>query len=180
MKKIILCAVMVISLSAVTSFAQTNGTANLNITLSDVLSLTVTQPADLDVNFDSAPKYSSGIPATALDHLVVVSSRGFVVKAISGAITGPSSLTAASVKISTAIGSTNNGNTAGITYASDLVLPAVGGTAAAVVTSTAGSWSGSNSANKFNVTYNIGSGGQYAGKTTGVNLIPVVYTITQP
>lgn len=160
-------------------FAQ-NSTANLNITLSDVLSFNVTQPAELTVNFDTESKYADGISALATDHITVVSNKGYVVKAISGSITGGSALTSSSIKISTAIGTTNNGNTTGITYGSSVILPPTGGTPITVITATNSSFNGANSANKFNVTYLIGSNGAYAGKTTGSNVIPVVYTVSQP
>lgn len=183
MKRILLLAVVLTGFITVNkSFAQTTGTANLNITLSSVLSLTVSQPSSLNVDFNDATKYTNGIVADADDHLTVVSSSGYTIKAISGAITGPSSLTAASVKITTSIGTGNLGNTTGLSsgYVTDLVLPAVGGTALAVVTAPNTSWSGVNSANKFKVSYNIGSGSQYVNKAYGANVIPVIYTITQP
>ncbi len=159
------------------SFAQT---ANLNITLSDVLSFSVTQPAALTVNFDTEAKYTSGITALATDHISVVSSKGYIVKAIAGTVTGTAALTPGSVKLTSAIGTTNAGNTSGITYGSAVTLPASGGTAATIVTATSASWNGANSTNKFNISYLIGANGAYAGKTTGANVIPVVYTVTQP
>lgn len=159
------------------SFAQT---ANLNITLSDILSFTVTQPAALTVNFDSEAKYTNGITALATDHISVVSSRGYVVRAIAGTVTGSAALAPGSVQLTSAIGTTNAGNTAGITYGSGVTLPASGGTAATIVTASSTSWNGSNSANKFNISYLIGANGAYAGKATGANVIPVVYTVIQP
>ncbi|SKB48663.1 hypothetical protein [Daejeonella lutea] len=176
MKKIFALIAFVTLISSA-SFAQT---ANLNITLSDVLSFSVTQPAALTVNFDTEEKYTNGITALATDHISVVSSKGFVVKAIAGTVTGTAALTPGSVKLTSAIGTTNAGNTAGITYGSGVTLPASGGTAATIVTATSSSWNGSNSTNKFNVSYLIGANGAYAGKTTGANVIPVVYTVTQP
>jgi hypothetical protein len=177
MKKILLLAFVTISLLSNSSFAQT---ANLNITLSDVLSFTVTQPAALSVTFDNETKYTNGITALVTDHISVVSSKGYVVKAIAGTVTGTAALTPGSVKLTSTIGTTNTGNTSGITYGSAVTLPASGGTAATIVTATSSSWSGANSTNKFNVSYLIGANGAYAGKTTGVNVIPVVYTVTQP
>ncbi len=176
MKKIFALIAFATILSS-TLFAQT---ANLNITLSDILSFSVTQPAALTVNFDTEAKYTSGITAVATDHISVVSSRGYVVKAIAGAVTGTAALTPGSIKLTSAIGTTNAGNTAGITYGTAVTLPESGGTAATIVTAAYSSWSGSNSANKFNVSYLIGANGAYAGKATGANVIPVVYTVTQP
>ncbi len=174
-------ALLVIAFAAVStitssSFAQT---ANANITLSDVLSFSVSQPAALDVNFDTEAKYNNGITSVATDHISVISSRGYVVKAIAGTVTGAAALTPGSVKLTPAIGASNAGNSAGITYGSAVTLPATGGTEATVITAANTSWSGVNSANKFNISYLIGAGGTYAGKATGLNVIPVVYTVTQ-
>lgn len=178
MKKIIaVAAIAIVSLFGSKTFAQT---ANLNITLSDVLSFTVSQPASLNVNFDSETKYNNGITALATDHISVVSSRGYVIKAKAGTVTGTASLAPGSIKITSAIGATNAGNTTGLTFQSDVVLPASSGVAATIVTATNSSWDGSNSTNKFNISYLIGSNGAYAGKATGANVIPVVYTVTQP
>ncbi|MDP3469582.1 MAG: hypothetical protein Q8S11_14680 [Daejeonella sp.] len=177
MKKVIITfALIAVSLLSTKSFAQT---ANLNITISDVLSFSVTQPASLDVNFDTETKYTNGITALATDHVSVTSSRGYVVKAIAGTVTGSAAIAPGSVKITSAVGATNSGNTAGITYGSAVTLPVTGGTAATVITAANTSWNGSNSTNKFNISYLIGAGGAYAGKATGLNVVPVVYTVTQ-
>ena len=176
MKKIF-ALIIFLTLISSASYAQT---ANLNITLSDVLSFTVTQPAALTVNFDSEIKYTSGITALATDHISVISSKGYVVKAIAGTVTGTAALTSGSVQLTSAIGTTNAGNTAGISYGSAVTLPASGSAAATIVTASSSSWNGANSTNKFNVSYLIGANGAYAGKSTGANVIPVVYTVTQP
>jgi HSP20 family molecular chaperone IbpA len=158
------------------SFAQI---ANLNITLSDVLSFTVTQPGTLDVNFDTEEKYTNGITALASDHVSVTSSKGYIVKAIAGTVTGLASISPGTVKITSTVGASNNGNITGITYGSAVILPVTGGTPATVISAANTSWSGSNSTNKFNISYLIGSGGAYAGKPIGLNVVPVVYTVTQ-
>lgn len=168
--------VLTIILMGSKSYAQT---ANLNITLTDVLSFTVTQPANLDVNFDTEEKYNKGITSLATDHVSVISSRGYVIKAMAGVITGQAGLTANSVSMTSSIGTTNIGNITGITYQSNVVLPASSGVAATVVVATNSSWLAANSTNKFNVSYLIGALGVFAGKKTGLNVIPVVYTITQ-
>lgn len=176
MKKL-LSLIAFVTLIGSASFAQT---ANLNITLSDVLSFSVTQPAGLNVTFDSETKYTDGITALATDHISVISSKGYIVKAIAGTVSGTAALTPGSVKLTSTIGTTNAGNTSGITYGSAVTLPVSGGTAATIVTATSSSWNGANSTNKFNVSYLIGANGAYAGKATGLNVIPVVYTVTQP
>ena len=175
MKKVFILIALFTTLSTA-SFAQI---ANLNITLSDVLSFTVTQPGSLDVNFDTEDKYTNGITALASDHVSVTSSRGYVVKAVAGTVTGSASISPGTVKITSTVGATNNGNVTGITYGSAVILPLAGGTAATVISAANTSWSGSNSTNKFNISYLIGSGGVYAGKATGLNVVPVVYTVTQ-
>lgn len=164
------------SLLSNASFAQV---ANLNITLTDVLSFSVTQPSSLDVVFDTEAKYNNGITALATDHISVISSRGYVIKTISGMITGTAALTANSVRMTSAIGTTNVGNISGITFESNVILPDVEGVAATIVVATNSSWQGANSTNKFNISYLIGASGAFAGKATGLNVIPIVYTITQ-
>jgi hypothetical protein len=178
MKKIlIITSCVVLSVIGNKSFAQT---ANLNITLSDVLSFTVTQPASLSVNFDNEAKYTTGITALATDHISVVSSRGYVIKAKAGTVTGTAALAPGSVKLTSTIGATNSGNTSGLTFQNDVVLPISSATAATIVTATNSTWDGTNSTNKFNISYLIGANGAFAGKATGVNVIPVTYTVTQP
>jgi hypothetical protein len=149
MKKVFTLIALVTTLSTA-SFAQI---ANLNITLSDVLSFTVDQPASLDVNFNTEEKYTNGITALATDHVSVTSSKGYVVKAVAGTVTGSASISPGTVKITT--------------------------TPVTVISAANTSWSGSNSTNKFNISYLIGSGGAYAGKPIGLNVVPVVYTVTQ-
>lgn len=175
MKKIFALIVLLSTLSTM-SFAQV---ANLNITLSDVLSFSVTQPGSLDVNFDTEEKYTNGITALASDHVSVTSSKGYIVKAIAGTVTGLAAISPGTVKITTALGVTNTGNTTGITYGSAIILPETGGTPATVISASNSSWNGSNATNKFNISYLIGSGGAYAGKPTGLNVVPVLYTVTQ-
>jgi hypothetical protein len=179
MKKFFILAASFMFLAAVSnrSFGQT---ANLNITLSDVLSFTVTQPSSLNVTFDNESKYTNGITALATDHISVVSTKGYTIKAKAGTVTGTAALTAGSVKLTSSIGATNSGNTTGLTFQNDVILPASGATAVTIVTATSGSWDGTNSTNKFNISYLIGAGGAYAGKAAGANVIPVVYTVTQP
>ena len=176
-KTLFILGFTLLSVVASKTFAQT---ANVNITLSDVISFTVSQPAGLSVNFDSESKYNTGITALATDHITVVSSRGYIIKAKAGTVTGTAALSAGTIKLTSAIGATNGGNTTGITYQSDVVLPTSSAASATIVTAANSSWNGSVSSNKFNISYLIGANGAYAGKATGANVIPVVYTVTQP
>lgn len=175
MKKLITMGILL--LIVINTQAQT---ANLNITLSNVLSMVVSQPSNLTIDFDSETKYTNGISVTAVDHISVVSNKGFLIKVIAGVPTGPSSLAPSTVQLTSLIGTTNSGNTSGITYGSAVVLPATGGTALNIITSSNASWNGGNPTNKFNIQYLIGSGGVYANKPTGANVIPVIYSISQP
>lgn len=178
MKKL-LVLIAFISVSVLNT-ASAQVAATLNITLGDVLSFSVTQPSSLNVNFDTEAKYTNGITALATDHITVTSSQGYVVKVVAGTVSGTAALSPGAVKITSSIGSTNTGNTSGITYGSAVTLPASGSTPVAVITATNGSWSGSNASNKFNISYQIGAGGAFAGKATGSNVIPVTYTVIQP
>ena len=77
MKKVIITfALIAVSLLSTKSFAQT---ANLNITISDVLSFSVTQPASLDVNFDTKTKYTNG---TTKHHIILAKTDGIFLKLI--------------------------------------------------------------------------------------------------
>jgi hypothetical protein len=176
MKKAFTLIALVTTLSTA-SFAQQ--IANLNITLSDVLSFTVNQPPSLDVKFDTEDKYTKGITALASDHVSVTSSRGYVVYAVAGKVTGDALISAGTVEITSDLGARNKGNVEGISYGADVILPEMGEKAATVISAANTSWSGSNSTNTFNISYLIGSGGAYAGKKTGSNIVPVVYTVTQ-
>lgn len=178
-KSLLLTGVVILFLLTGKSFGQTTGTANLSITLSSVLSLVVTQPPSVD--FNTITRYQTGIISTADDHLTVTSSKGYIVSAISDAITtNPSALTAGSIKLTTSIGGANTGNTTGVVYnAAGTPLPAAGGTPLAVVTAANSSSDGTHPSTSFKVAYNIGSGAQYLGKTLGVNVIPILYSVVE-
>lgn len=176
MKKFIISAAFALFAFVNTTSAQT-GTANVNITLSNVLSMTL-GTSSVDMTFDNETKYTNGITTLAADQIVVVASRGYTVSAKAGTITA--GMDASAVEITTAIGTGNTGSTSGKTYVTNLTLPATAATAVPVVTSTTSSWNGANSTNKFNVTYKVGANGQFAGKATGNYTIPVVYTVTNP
>jgi hypothetical protein len=177
MKRVIITfALIAVSLLSTKSFAQT---AKLNINISDVLSFRVTQPASLDVDFDSEEKYVNGITALATDHVSVVSSRGYVVRAVAGKVSGSSDIDPATVELTSSLGSSNKGNTKGITYGSGVSLPVTDGKDAVIIRAEYTSFSGSTSTNTFDISYLIGAGGAYAGKKTGQNVVPVVYTVTQ-
>jgi len=177
MKRVIITfALIAVSLLSTNSFAQT---AKLNINISDVLSFNVTQPASLDVDFDSEEKYVNGITALATDHVSVVSSRGFVVRVMAGKVSGSSEIEPETVELTSSLGSSNKGNTKGIEYGSGVFLPVTGEKEAVIIRAEYTSFNGSTSTNTFDISYLIGAGGVYAGKKTGQNVVPVVYTVTQ-
>jgi hypothetical protein len=177
MKKVIITfALIAVSLLSTKSFAQT---ANLNITISDVLSFKVSQPASLDVNFDTEEKYTNGITALATDHVSVVSSRGYVVRAVAGKVSGKSEIDPGTIELTSSVGSSNKGNTEGIEYGSGVPLPVTDGKDAVLISAKNTSWNGSISTSTFDISYLIGANGAYADKATGPNVVPVVYTVTQ-
>tara|TARA_R110002124_G_scaffold235213_2_gene400594 strand:+ start:1024 stop:1569 length:546 start_codon:yes stop_codon:yes gene_type:complete len=163
---------------SVTVFAQTSQTANLNITLSSVLSMTISG-AEITVDFDDATKYSDGITSTVANHLTVTSNRPYTVSAIAGVVSGGSSLSPNDVKLTTVIGTGNAGNTTGLSYTSGTAIPtAASGASIDVVTATNSSWNGNAPSNTFDVTYLIGANGAFTNKTLASdNIIPVIYTV---
>jgi len=182
MKKIILAAVMmIVVLSSGKSFGQLTRTAtvNLNITLSDVLEMTVNQDGAMTMDFDNTTKYSNGIQFTAVNQIVVRSSKAYVVTAVEGTITGTSALPSGSVKILPTIATANNGNTTGLVPAASEQTLLPGGIT--VITAANSSWNGANASNTFDVAYSVGANGVFANKVAASNnVIPVVYTVTQP
>jgi hypothetical protein len=89
MKKVLFLIVFLfITLSTTMINAQTPG---LSIQLLDALSFSINQPENLDLEYVNTGKFKDRILAKIPDHITVVSSRGYVVKAVSGANTGKES-----------------------------------------------------------------------------------------
>ncbi|MGZ3871379.1 MAG: hypothetical protein ACXVJD_00600 [Mucilaginibacter sp.] len=176
MKQRLFTLALLIVFGVAKTFAQTTATVNLNITLSDVLSLTV-PTTSLSLNFDSEAKYSDGITTTVDNHLNVLSSRNYKISVQAGTITGSSSLPANSVKLQAAAGS-SGGVFSGV--ASYPIVPLSTTTPADLVVSSASTF-GTQSRTFYEVIYTVGANNAYAGKTTASdNVIPVTYTLTQP
>ena len=179
MKKIILVAVvLVVALSTGKSFGQVQRTVNLNITLSDVLEMTVNQDGAMDLNFNNTDKYSDGIEFTALNQIVVKSSVGYIVTVKQGTIAGTSLLPLGAVEVTANLAPTNTGNALDF---SPYATRTIDGVDRSVITKTSSSWEGANDANTFDVKYLVGKEGKFANLASASdNVIPVIYTVTQP
>jgi len=177
MKKRILTVVCLLILGAARTFAQTSATVTLNITLSDVLSITAATTS-VAFTFDSEAKYNNGITTTVDNQLNVLSSRNYLISVEAGTVTGASSLAPGSVSVQAGVGSTGGVYT-GITSYPVVTLSST--VAAPLVTSTTSTFgTGANTRTFFEVIYTVGANNAYVGKTTGTNAIPVLYTLTQP
>ncbi len=158
-------------------FAQS---VNMAITLMDALSFTVNPPDFLPADEANKDRNDNRFEAIASDHISVVSSRGYIVKAISGVPGGSGPGLEGLVQVSSLIGTTNKGNTAGLVLESDVVLPPANGNPATVITAANCSWNGPFSTNKFNIAYKIGSQFAYIDKKAPPSIIPVIFTVIQP
>ena len=177
-KKLLSITICFIVLCVGKTYAQSTATVNLNITLADVVSLTVPTTA-VAFNFNSEAAYTNGITTTVDDHLDVMSSRNYVISVNAGSITGtvtPTPIPTANTVSMTAAAGASGGNYTGVTY-SPVTLAT---TAAAFITSTASSFDATHAHTKYAVTYKVGANYAYAGYKAGTVTIPVVYTITQP
>ncbi len=155
-------------------FAQS---ANMAITLMDALTFTVNEPKFVAVESD---KNDNLIQAVASDQISVVSSKGYVVKAISGIARDSGAGLDGLVQVTSLIGTTNKGNTAGLVLESDVILPPADGAPVTVITAQYCSWNGVFSTNKFNIAYKIGTQFAYIDKKAPPSVIPVIFTVIQP
>ncbi len=175
-KGLILIVFIISSFTGRTTQAQS---ANMSITLLDALSFTINEPIFL-ANSQSDDKNDNQIRAIASDHICVVSSRGYVVKAISGERSGSGPGIDGLVQVSSLIGTTNKGNTIGLVLKSDVVLPPANGSAVTLITASNSSWNGKFSANKFDIAYKIGNKWAYIDKNATPSTIPVIFSVIQP
>ena len=153
-------------------YAQAPG---LTIKLLDALSFTITQPELLDFVSRKGNKKKEMMIAKVADHITVVSSRGYEVRAISGSGIKDETL----LSLSPFFGESNKGNTNGVVLAKDLTLPPANGNSATLISAANSSWNGIFPENKFNVEYALESDFiQIRGKKRPV--IPVIYTVLQP
>lgn len=176
-KGLFLIVFILLSLNSNAIFAQS---VNMAITLMDALSFTVNPPDFLPADESGRDKADNRIQAIASDHISVVSSRGYVVKAVSGIYAGAGPGLEGLVQLSSLIGTTNKGNTAGLVLKSDVVLPPANANPATVITAANCSWNGAFSTNKFNIAYKIGSRFADIDKNAPPSIIPVIFTVLQP
>lgn len=151
----------------------------MSINLLDAISFTVHEPIFV-AHADKRNRKDNRILAVASDYISVVSLRGYVVKAISGQQRGSGPGIEGLVKVSSLIGTTNRGNTAGLILITDVVLPPADGYPVTVITAAQSSWNGQYSANKFNIAYKIGNQYAYIDKNARPNIIPVIFSVIQP
>jgi len=160
------------------SQSASSQSASLNINLSkSVLSVSVTDPADIKLNKTGYSRYDEGINATIKDHISVVSSGAYVIKVTVGDVIGNSGLLRSSVKITPQMGSANNGNLDGLMINTALPSNFIPNRQITIIEADHTSWNGNIASNTFNVSYLIGADGAFAGRIPGTSIIPVTYTI---
>lgn len=176
MKKIYLIIAFLTIVATGKSFAQNEPkTVNLNITLSDVMSLTVSTNS-LNFVFDNETKYTNGITTPVTNHIEVLSSRNYRVDVNAGTITGGSALPADGVVLTASNGT--DGNFAGVAAHAAVTLSA---SVVPLITSSQSSFNAAGSKTQFNLEYHVGANGKFAGLSPASNnVIPVVYTLVQP
>lgn len=151
----------------------------MSINLLDAISFTVNEPIFV-ADADKSNSKDNRIQAIASDHISVVSSRGYVVKAICGQRRDSGPGIEGLVKVSSLIGTTNRGNTDGLVLMSDVVLPPSDGSPVTVISASNTSWNGKFSTNKFNIAYKIGNQFAYIDKNAPPSIIPVIFSVIQP
>jgi hypothetical protein len=152
--------------------AQTPG---LSIKLLDALSFTISQPENFDLEYVNSGRTKSWLVAKIPDHITVISSRGYVVKAVSGDSNGKDS----KVSLTSHISKTNKGNTSGLVFGKVVQLKSANGSAATVISAANTSWNGINPENKFDIDYSVESANSN-GKAGIPPTIPVIFTVLQP
>mgnify|MGYP001166067026 FL=1 len=153
-------------------FAQTPG---LTIKLLDALSFTISQPEDLNLEYIDSGKKKDRLVAKIPDHITVISSRGYEVKAVSGSGIGKES----KVSLTSYISKSNKGNTSGLIFGRSIQLPSSNGKSATVISASNTSWNGINPENKFDIDYSLETTNAF-GKGENPASIPVIFTVLQP
>ncbi len=168
-------SILVFLFIAVTHSAVYAQTPGLTIKLLDALSFTISQPENLNLEYSDAGKKRDKLIAKIPDHITVISSRGYVVKAVSGSGIGKES----KVSLTSYISKTNKGNTSGLVFGRSVQLPSSNGKSATVISAANTSWKGINPENKFDVDYSIESA--FSNGNGGLPpAIPVIFTVLQP
>ncbi len=153
-------------------YAQTPG---LSIKLLDALSFTISQPEGFDLEYINTGRTKNWLVAKIPDHITVISSRGYVVKAVSGDSNGKES----KVSLTSHISKTNKGNTSGLVFGRSVQLQSASGSATTVISASNTSWNGINPENKFDIDYSL-EAPKTSGKGENPPTIPVIFTVLQP
>lgn len=175
-KRLSLLAFVLHFLTGENIFAQST---SMSIHLLDAICFTVNEPVFV-ADANKRNRKDNRILAIASDYISVVSSRGYVVKAISGQRRGSGLGIEGLVKVSSLIGTTNRGNTDGLILMKDVVLPPADGSPVIIISATHSSWNGKYSTNKFNIAYKIGNKFAYIDKNARPSIIPVIFSVIQP
>ena len=171
-KALILFVFLFTSLADTVVYAQTLG---LSIKLLDALSFTISQPESIDLEYVNTGRTNNWLVAKIPDHITVVSSRGYVVKAVSGDSNGKAS----KVSLTSHISKTNKGNTSGLVFGKVVQLQSANGIAATVISASNTSWNGFNPENKFDIDYSL-EAPKASLKGENPPTIPVIFTVLQP
>lgn len=171
-KALILLIFLFTALAHSVVYAQTPG---LSIKILDALSFTISQPEGFDLEYINTGRTKNWLIARIPDHITVISSRGYVVKAVSGSGIGKES----KVSLTSHISKTNKGNTSGLVFERSVQLPSSNGSSATVISAANTSWNGINPENKFDIDYSVES--SYLREKGGIPpVIPVIFTVLQP
>lgn len=152
-------------------YAQTPG---LSIKLLDALSFSISQPEQISVRSEKGNK-NERVIASIADHITVVSSRGYEVKAAVGSGIKNDS----EIMLNPHIGTSNKGNTTGLVFGKDVSLPKSSANWTTLISASSTSWDGINPENKFNIEY-IFEWSESSRKSNSPPNIPVVFTVLQP
>ena len=152
-------------------YAQTPG---LTIQLVDALSFSISQPEKIDLRSEKGNK-NERIIASIPDHITVISSRGYEVKATVGSDLKNES----AVKLNPHIGTSNKGNTSGLVFGKNVSLPQSSSNWTTVISASNTSWNGLNPENKFNIEY-IFEWTDKSRKSNSPLSLPVIFTVLQP
>ena len=152
-------------------YAQTPG---LTIKLLDALSFSISQPDQISVRSEKGNK-NERLIASIADHITVVSSRAYEVKATVGSGVKNES----AIKLNPYIGTSNKGNTTGLVFGKEVPLPRSSANWTTLISASGTSWNGVNPENKFNIEY-IFEWSESNRKSDSPPNIPVIFTVLQP
>jgi hypothetical protein len=171
-KALVFLVFLFIAVAQSVVYAQSPG---LSIKLLDALSFTISQPEGFDLEYINTGRTKNWLVAKIPNHITVISSRGYVVKAVSGDSNNKES----KVSLTSHISKTNKGNTSGLVFGKVVQLKSANGSAATVISASNTSWNGINPENKFDIDYSVEST-FLSGKGGIPATIPVIFTVLQP